>query len=247
MALQPLGRKTPPDWGHVEKYPLKALAEASPQCQPVPLGCNWYTSFDTPIEKPDGFHLPDVSKGEQLGTVRGGHCVCLAPMGSLSRVEVKQYWSFYNQGQEGACEGFAHSKALSISRLMAGDGSATFDGFWLYDMARKAEGTYPEGEGTTNRSVCGVLRELGTRTQLTATATHDQSHDGPVSTSLGISTYRWATTAAEVCNVLGRPEAPSVPLLNSWGTNYPIVVWLPVPTLARLLAEEGEASVFTDR
>jgi hypothetical protein len=57
----------------------------------------------------------------------------------------------------------------------------------------------------------------------------------------------WATTAEEVCSALGRPNAQAVPLLNSWGEAYPETVWLPVDTLERLLQEEGEADIVTER
>lgn len=41
---------------------------------PVVIGVNWYSGFDRPVQKPDGdWWLP----AGELGTVRGGHCVCV--------------------------------------------------------------------------------------------------------------------------------------------------------------------------
>jgi hypothetical protein len=238
---KPLGRIVPPDFEHVEKYPLSALPTAeTPTDVPVPIGVNWYTSFDTPKQRPDGsWHLPDVEKGEDLGTVRGGHGPCLEPMGAVKKNRTA-VWKFYNQGEEGACVGFGHSHAQTILH------GATYDAFWLYDEARRLEGKYPAGEGTTCRAAADVLRTIGLRAS-TAEVCERGVDDGPVEASLGITAIRWATTAEEVCAALARPNAAALPLVNSWGENYPEVVWLPVATLARLLAEEGEAGVYTER
>jgi hypothetical protein len=238
MFLGALGHVKPPDTKHIEKWPLGAVELAGPV--PVSLGCRWYTAFDTPVQIDGSWHLPDVSRGANLGTVRGGHDTCLAPMGAIKALS-PDWWHFYNQAREGACVGFAHSKALTLQHRL------TFDGFWLYDMARKLEGTFPSGEGTTGRSALEVLRTVGHRQQYAHEAVRNEALDGHVDPAYGISAYRWATTAEQVCNALGRPNAFAVPLLNSWGEQYPQVVWLPVATLERLLHEEGEADVITDR
>lgn len=240
----PLGRNTPPDWKHVEKYPLKELGDFAPQNVPVVLGVNWYTSFDNPksmasAAEGTSYHVPDVEKGEKLGSVRGGHCFCLEPMGAV-KLNKESLRRFYNQGEVGACEGFGHSRAQSILR-----GLVTFDAFWLYNEARKYE--HNEGEGSTNRSTCAVLQTVGLRTQDGEEANDNLENSGPVDPKLGISKYRWATTAEEVCAALGRPNAQAVPFQNSWGDGYQDVVWLPVATLQRLLDEEGEADIVTDR
>jgi hypothetical protein len=234
-----LGRLKPPDFSHVEKHPLRALGDAAPTDVPVVIGTHWYTDFDTPRQLPDGsWHLPSAT--DIKGTVRGGHCTCLAPAGAVHLLQ-QAWWVFYNQGQEGACDGFGHAHAQTILH----DGQL-FDGFWLYDEARKLEGTYPQGEGTLNRTVCEVLQKIGIREQTgEAVCVRDAPGDGPPDQK--ISAYRWATTAEEVCTALARSGAEAVPLLNSWGEDYPMVVWLPTDTLERLLQEEGEADVVTDQ
>lgn len=234
----PLGRNAPPDWSHVEKYPL--TAEIAPTDVPVVLGVNWYDSFDTPKQLgPSSFHLPDVAKGEKIGSIRGGHCIPLEPMGSVRHNKEAQR-KFYNQGQEGACVGFGCSRAQTIEK------GALYDAFWLYDEARKTEGTYPSGEGSTVRAGFGVLKAKGHRAQVNAVCEREV-HDGPVDASLGVSAYRWATSVDQVLAALARPNAAAVPVVNSWGDDYPAVVWLPVATLARLLHEEGEAGIATER
>jgi hypothetical protein len=237
--MRPLGRNLPPDHEHLIQYPLSKL-EKLPTGLAVPIGVNWYTAFDSPKQLKDGsYHLADVAKGELLGTVRGGHCFGLVPMGGVKE-DTTARWKFYNQAQEGACEGFGHARAQTINL------GPLFDAFWLYDEARKMEGTYPNGEGSTNRAACKALQTVGLRKQTAVVCSRDEGHDGPVEKHEGLKTYRWALTAEEICQVLGRINASAVPFENSWGEDYPKEVWMPIATLERLMKEEGEASVFTE-
>jgi hypothetical protein len=256
--MGPLGCIIPKDKPHVLASPLSATPGGAPTDVPVVVGFNWYTSFDTPKEIDGSFHLPDVSRGEDLGTIRGGHCFCFEPMGAvkLDRVAAQV---FYNQGQEGACVGFGNSRAITIHKAMQAEGTGGeeefFDAFWLYDEARRLEGTYPSGEGSTVHSGAQVLLTKGHRQQLgleVCTRQPDTSYnyDAPVTPLDGIKAIRWATTLDEVLAALGRPGAQAIPFENSWGTAYPSaetsVVWMPISTFAQLLAEGGEAGVYTE-
>jgi hypothetical protein len=232
--MSALGRLVPPNFDHVASHPLSAITLPTPK--PVTIATNWYTAFDSPVQLADGsWHLPDVSRGADLGTVRGGHCTCLVQLGAVKALDPR-WWGFYNQGPEGACEGFGHAKAKTLEDRIL------YDGFWLYNEARRLEGN--TGEGTTSVSLLKVLQTIGIRRQAAPVASHDESLDGPVEKA--IAAYRWTKDAEEVCAALGRPGAQAVPLSNNWGHDYPQIVWLPVATLARLLAEEGEADVLTD-
>jgi hypothetical protein len=236
-----LGLLKPPDKRHLELYPLSALGSEAPTAVPVPLGVNWYTSFDNPKRLADGsYHLPDIGKGESLGTVRGGHCFATVPLGQVVH-DTNARWTFYNQGAEGACVGFGVSRMQTIL-----NGGKLYDAFWLYDQARKSEGTYPNGEGSTVRAGCKVLTK-GHRVQTGETVCTRNTGDSGVALAEGISAYRWAFTAEEVCKALNRLNAQAIPFENSWGRGYPKECWMPVATLERLLHEEGEAAVVTDR
>ena len=73
---RPLGRRAPTDWRHYEKFPLTAATTpAAPT--PVAIGVNWYSDFDNPVKKGSRHWIGLNPK--QLGSVRGGHCVCLEP------------------------------------------------------------------------------------------------------------------------------------------------------------------------
>jgi hypothetical protein len=237
-----LGCLIPEEKPHIAASLLSAAPAGIPSDVPVVVGFNWYSSFDSPVEIGGSYHLPDVAKGANLGTVRGGHCFCFEPMGAVRRNRgVAQV--FYNQGDEGACVGFGNSRAISIHR---GE-QELFDAFWLYDEARRLEGTYPEGEGSTVHAGAQVLLSKGHRVQTGEKVCARETGDQPPALLDGISAIRWATSTDEVLAALARPNALAIPFENSWGLEYPQVVWMPVATFDRLLSESGEAGVYTER
>lgn len=66
----------------------------------------------------------------------------------------------------------------------------------------------------------------------------------------GIRRFRWARSVDEVHGVLGNARADelgAVPFLNSWGRGYPHRTWMPDEVLGRLMQEEGEIAIPTDR
>lgn len=232
-TARPLGRRTPTDWRHVECFPLRALPSAErPSAVPSAIGVNWYEDFDTPIRGDDGRWRVGTSR--DLGRVRGGHCVCLAPVGIR---DLRSWWRFYDQGEEGACVGFGCSRMMSILNRHR------YDARWLYRCAQDADGIAetPPAEGTTVRAGGEVLRLLGHRRvrgwKLWEPATEE-----------GIVAYRWATDVEDLLDALGWDRSVTeVPFLNSWGHDYPRLVYMPVETLDRLRQEDGEMMIVTDR
>lgn len=232
----PLGRRVPSDWKHVEKHPLRALRRASrPTNVPVVMGTNWYTAFDAP-EKVGRIYV--VARDGNLGTVRGGHCYCLKPP---SLTDLTGWWTFYNQGSEGACVGFGSSRAISLLNRKR------YDANWLYHRAQEVDefpDTPPE-EGTSVRAGLSVLKDEGeiiynSRWHSRVTYTPQFGE--------GIAAFRWAITVDEIREALGVPETSSlIPFLNSWGRDYPHVTYIPDDVLDRLLREQGEAGIITDR
>ncbi len=63
----------------------------------------------------------------------------------------------------------------------------------------------------------------------------------------GIAANRWALNMDDVLGVLGRANQEAIPFLNSWGTRYPHITWMPVEVHARLMGEDGEYGIITDR
>ncbi len=226
-----LGRRPPSDWKHVESYPLSALPPRQvPRGVPVVLGINWYENFDRPQR--DGTRYW-IGRGD-LGSIRGGHAICCKPNGIE---DPRAWWTYYNQGSSEACVGFSWSRAMSLLNRRR------YVAPWLYEQAQLVD-EYPDtppAGGSSVRAGGDVLRVQG----------HERIYRGktyPPNPNEGITANRWATSADEVRSALDLPSShPGIPLLQSWGTGYPHIVYLPDEVLDRLLREDGEAAIPTDR
>jgi hypothetical protein len=220
-----LDRLVPPDWEHVEKYPLTA-ASVKPKGTPTVLGINWYTDFDKPVRYGSRWFIcPD---GKVRGHVRGGHCVCI----DANETDPPAWWTFYNQGEEGACVGFGSARMKSLVDRRK------YDAFELFH-ATQVQGGYVGQGGAYVRDAMAVLNLRGA-------VRSGRTDPDPTSK---ISAYRWATKVEEIASVLLRndiADLEAVPILNSWGRDYPHVVWVPFGVLQRLLDEDGEAAIATD-
>ena len=235
--MNPLGRRVPTDWQHVERYPLTASTTPSKPV-PVAIGVNWYSNFDDPVKDARGRWW--IGKGD-LGHVRGGHCVCLEPGDPStggSEQDIPSWWDFYDQGQEGACVGFGSSRMMSLLNRKR------YDARWLWNQAKRVDewpDTNPgDDNGTSVRAAMDILRTRG----------HVLSGGSAVVLGEGISANRWAIRTEQVLGALQSPaneRMGAVRILNSWGKSYPHRVWMPLETLQRLLDEDGEATLVTDR
>jgi len=245
-----LGRLIPDDWGHYDNYPLSALApEQRPRKRPVVIGVNWYTELFTPeLDQASGEHWVAPGGPGDLTNVEGGHCVCLEPGGEPDKEE---WWDFYDQGQEGACVGFGWSRCMTLL-----NNGSIYAPRWLWDRSKETD-EWPEtvpgdNNGTSVRSAGDILRESGHVSwddsygddNHTERASYTADHDE------GIARFRWARSVDEVHQVLGNDRADelgAVPILNSWGRGYPHRTWMPDEVMDRLMAEDGEIAIPTDR
>jgi hypothetical protein len=227
MSNQPLGRRVPTDFRHMERYPLRA-AQAPSKPTPVVVGVNWYENFDRPWQ--DRSRHWWIGTGN-LGRIRGGHCVCLKPKGVRDNTD---WWGFYDQGSEGACVGFGASRMMTLLNRKR------YDAWWLYRQAQAVDewtDTPPE-EGTSVRAGLDILRTQGHWPA-------NQPYLGPQPTE-GIAANRWARSIDDVLDVLGYSVLDYVDILNSWGRAWPHLVRMPATTLERLFFEDGEFGVVTD-
>jgi hypothetical protein len=257
MNALPLGRRAPTDDEHVRRYPLSSAAAVALEPTPVVIGVNWYSGFDRPKDAagngyreglaPKGGHwlLPDASKGP-IGQVRGGHCVCLLPVGVA---DPRSWWDFYDQGQEGACVGFGASRLMSLLNRRR------YVARWLWDRAKEGDewpDTNPgDDNGTSVRAALDVLRTRGHvvwRSQL-APSYGDAARRTRLapSASEGIAANRWITSMDDLLKVLGHEDADHVDVVNSWGRAYPHLTRMPLATMERLWREDGEVGVVVDR
>jgi len=258
-----LGRLVPDDWKHVERWGM--TAEAMPT-RPVPvvIGVNWYSDFDNPVWKGGRWWIGLDPKN--LGSIRGGHCVCLEPGDELDPVTKKvvhryqdtsAWYHFYNQGHEGACVGFGTSRMATLMNRK------TYFARWLWDRAKERDpwsDTNPgDDNGTSVDAAMQVMKSMGT--VLWKPSYEDWNTDGDPAdwkprsklegdALEGIQTYRWATNVEDVQEALKSPanhRVGAVRILNSWGEDYPQRVWMPEETLQRLIDEDGEVAIVTDR
>lgn len=235
---------------HLEKYPL-TIATMPSSAQPVVIGVNWYSEFDHPRPIRVGrknYHI--IGDHPDLGTRRGGHATCLLPHGTT---DSKPWWLYYNQGTEGRCVEFACLRALTLLNRRRYDITSRFHYWQAQQMDEWEGGSYPGAtphyEGTSVRAGLEVLRAQGAIPALWHGAQVDPVM-APVlvRSQEGIAAYRWALDWADVRRALRTPDSlPGVPLLNSWGTGYPQVTLLADAAGERLLHEDGEFAVVTDR
>jgi len=244
-----LGRYIPDDWRHLERYPITALPDVDrPTAVPVVIGVNWYREFDEPVlDERSGEHVIAPGGAASLTRIRGGHCVCLEPG---SDPDEKAWYRFYDQGREGACVGFGWSRCMTLLNR------ERYAARWLWDRAKERDEwpqTNPgDDEGTSVRAAAEVLIAAGHVDWDDSLADHGAAERARYrpDTADGLLAYRWATTSADVHQALGNARADqlgAVPVLNSWGENYPHRVWMPDDVLDRLIAEDGEVAIPTDR
>lgn len=235
-----LGRIEPTDDRHLQKYPLTA-ATLPAKPSHVVIGVPWYATFFLPVADPK---LPNtfwIARSDTpWGAVVGGHAVCLK---SPHISDLPGWHKFYNQGQEGACVGFA------ASRHQSGHNRKRYAAFDLYWAAQKVDEWPGEDySGTSVRAAFDVMRDSGLWVSRSGKAS------GPLHKE-GISVNRWATSIEDVAMCLSPQDAGRailnrgwVEFLNSWGTAYPHRTRIELDSLYRLLfRENGDATVATDR
>lgn len=238
-----LGRVAPPDWKHIEKFPLTAAVAPK---GPVPgvLGINWYSAFDSPVKDSRGFWW--IGRDGNLGTVRGGHCIAAKPRGAT---DPTAWWSFYDQDdrefpsrirspfpwKEGGCTGFGTSRMLSQFNRRR------YDPYFIYNEDQKIDEWPGEDYGGSSvRAALDVVRTQGARPIV-------RGRSADLSVKDGISANRWATSTEDFMAALGYADLDFIDLLNSWGRGYPHIVRLPASVLDRLRQEDGELGIPTDR
>lgn len=255
-----LGRFITDDLSFLDKHPLTA---ASVPSTPVPvwIGVNWYSDFDNPVKKGNAYYIGLNPK--QLGRIRGGHSTALecgdfldAQGNIVKRVQdLPQWWDFYNQGAEGACVGFAGSRVLSLLNRKL------YFARWLWDRAKEtdewAETNPGDDNGTSVHAASIYVMKHGhvVWNKKYAPMDDDPSDSYPRSglqptLGEGITAVKWARSGQDVLDALQSPAANKsglVRLLNSWGRDYPHRVHVPIETIDRLIQEDGEFAIITDR
>lgn len=236
----PLGALPATDSVHRDRYPM--TMEMTPD-DPRPLVCGlpWHVAFDRPVERKNGQHTEYIigADPDNLGAVRGGHCVCVPMYG---HGDLQSWWQFYDQGREGACVGFGVSRALTLMNR------ERYDAFELYKQAQKQDDWLGESySGTSVRAGLDVARVRGPVqvSPRTGTRTGPDPLDGHLAN-------RWVLDISGVYAAIKYPVMERrglVPIKNSWGGRYPWTVLMPQETfdLVAFRSGDGDVAVLTDR
>lgn len=234
---------------HLDKYPL-TLATLPTSPTSMVAGLNWYDSFDDPTRYLINGRARWVIGDVGLGRIRGGHAVCLRHRQLLDSYA---WWAYYDQESEGRCVEFAVCRSMTQINRRRYDITSR----WLYWTAQRIDewdgGSYPGAtpvyEGTSVRAGLEVARSLGmVPARYGGRQINADEADELVKPDEGISAYRWATSWDMVRTALKVPDwMPGVPLNNSWGVYYPAEVILLDSAGERLLREDGEFGIVTDR
>src|SRR6185436_1026541 len=135
-----------------------------------------------------------------------------------SEQDINSWYSFYDQGQEGACVGFGSSRMMSLLNRRR------YDARWLWNQAKRID-EWPEtnpgdDNGTSVKAAMDILRTRG----------HVRDGGTAVLEGEGIAANRWATRVDQVVGALQSPaneRMGAVRVLNSWGGSWPHRVWMP--------------------
>lgn len=223
-----LGRRPPTDWRHVEKYPLRiAAAEVAERILKLPA----YRSF---------YVQPD------------GSCVGFSSSWMMSILNRRRYAAHWLYEQAQLIDEWGDTPPEEGTSVRAGMDILRTRGHRV--VKRGAIGPESVSEGiSTNRwaaSVDDVRSCIADGTPVTLGVNWYSNFDHPVRKRDGYWIGEGALGSIRgghaICAFGVSDRRQAVRLVNSWGTGYPLV-WVGYATLGRLINEDGEVTVVTDR
>jgi hypothetical protein len=239
-----LDRLVTPHSEHLDHYPLTARTLPAKSTSMV-AGTNWYRGMDRPFLAKIRGRNRYVIGTDGLGPIRGGHAFCLR---NWNITDLAAWWVYYNQGQEGRCVEFAWDRAATHANRIRYDITSRWPYIRMQQMDEWA-GQSPEYEGTSVNAGGRYMRDHGPVPAFYKGAPIPfEMAPSLARRDQGIEVYRWARDWSTVRAALEVPDwLPGVPFNNSWGKGYPHEVILLDELGERLLAEDGEMAIFTDR
>ncbi len=231
--MRALGRRVPSDWGHVERHRL--LAQPRPQV------------VERILDVPRQYRASYDQRAE-------GACVGFSQSWMMSIMNRKRYDARWLYQQAQGVDEYPDTPPAEGTSLRAG-----FDILRRLGHRRVWGGLSWPAHPRHGIAANGWARSADE----VATAIHRGT---PV--NLGVNWYRqfsrpeakwhehWIGQGADwgpvdgghAITAVGASDArQAVALCNTWGDEYPWLVWLPYASLERLLAEDGEAGVVVDR
>lgn len=235
---------------HLERYPL-TTATTPEEPRPLLAGFNWYNNcFEPRMTRIRGNDYAILPGPTQLGRLAGGHSITFP---AWPNNDLRSWWGYYDQGVEGRCVEFAALRMLSLLNRKRYDITSRWHYFQMQRRDYWPGGSYPGAnpyyEGTSVDAGLQVIHRYG--------AIPAFWRGAPISPELapslvrpeeGIGTYRWITNWADARRVTGTPDwMGGIVYLQSWGKTHPWRTVMPDETGERLLREQGELAVVTDK
>ncbi len=258
----PLGRRTPRDWTHVERYPLLAAQAAAPavveSTAPLP---RWHWTHDQGREGSCVGHgtameraITNSQQNKFLGMFRFSRRY--DPLDIWDEAKRIDDWPETNPGDD---EGTSVRAAYDVMR-QRGPRRIPTNGIRINsngdpEITEPAKEPGPDlsAGATVNRwaqRIDEMRAALASKTPVVIGVNWYSNFDAPISFGgekwIGRGDLGHVRGGHCVC-IYGASDARAAfKIKNSWGKAYP-VVWLPYATMERLLNEYGEAALVTDR
>jgi hypothetical protein len=227
----PLGRQVPPDWEHVEKYPLLGVRVIGAVERVLLSRPTYWARYD---------------QGQEGACVGFGSS---RAMSTLNREFYDAFW-LYHEAQKSDGEPLPHEGtyvrcAMDVLRL---EGHVCV-------KSGKDQPLDPLDGILANRwatQIDDVRTCVATGTPVVTGINWYTAFDSPkpysgdnwVARTGPLGTIRGGHC---VCIVGASDARQAVGFVNSWGKNYPFLTWMPYTVLERLIGEQGEVTVITDR
>lgn len=230
----PLGRNVPSDWNHVEKYPYSMIAS-----EPV-------LSVERTIR------LPEYR--EKYNQQREGACVGYASTWMMSILNRKLYnprWLWneakkideWPQTNPGDNQGTSVRAAMDVLRAQ---------GHVRILRGRECPPNMEDGilENRWATNVDEIRTAIASGVPVTLGINWYTNFDTPVEKNgtwwIGQGSLGTVRGGHAVCIYRASDRLQAFGIVNNWGTSYPLVM-MPYSILSRLLVEDGEAALVTDR
>ncbi len=241
MAEFPLGRKVPGDWVHVERYPLRAIMPET------------IATVEDVLPLPYAYR-PKYDQGSE------GACVGFASSWMVSIFNRRFYdarWLYKSAQQIDEWEGDSYSgtsvrAGMDVLREVGHRRNVR----GVSQPPDMAHGIVANRWATNVDEVRAcvaaggpVVLGINWYTNFDKPAPR-RGADGFVPNRpewyIGVGDLGTVRGGHAICVYGASDRRQAVKLVNSWGTRYQLV-WLPYSVLARLLSEDGEATIVTDR
>ena len=253
---KPLGRRAPTDWRHYEKFPLTAATTPTTPT-PVAIGVNWYEDFDKPVQKGSRYWIglnpkqlgkrprralrlprarrparrqrrdrpPAAGQPELVGLLRPG------PRGRVRRLRLLAH------DEPAQPQALRRPLAVGLGQVDRRVGR---------DQPRRRRG-HERARRVRHPARARPRAVEGRPSRGAATSSATRRSPRPARASPSTGGPRPSTRSTTSSRARPTTRAGAVRILNSWGRGYPHRVWMPDETLQRLIDEDGEVALVTDR